>query len=620
MNTTSKALPSGIMSISKMDDTSMTMDCLKKVKDEIEGGWSGPNKDCEYGPCHYTGQDCTYCFCPFYPCNDPDLGESVTGWSGNSVWSCLYCHLIHRTPVCRYIASRIKEMGIKDPEDARLRGILDEAKLKFMVPGKAVMVLGATSDAGKSITAMALCRIISRKGCSVTPMKTQNMSLNSMIAPDGSEVASIQMLQAMAARIKHPDHNINPILLKPMRDSTTLVVLNGKDLGPFDVPSYYNEFIPNIGTEAVRKSIETLKKRYEYVVMEGAGSPAEINIYERDIANMRAADMADADCILVVNMRWGGAFAYALGTVELIPENDRKRIKGIIMNNMYGDPSSLDGGIRELESMLKVPVLGVIPHMDMHLPTEDSLALKGSDRTGKDIKAAVIKLPKIANFTDMDPLHHENVLVNYVEHPHELEDADIIIIPDTKDLPGAVRWVTSSGIGATIVGMKGKVPIIGISGGYQIMGRKIDVSENGIASEVDGLGLFDAVTHCNGNVRRQVSGTFAMTGGNVKGYEAHTSHTATNERPLFIIGDGKDSENEGSVNTDSKLFGTYVHGSLDMPSFRRYILELTGRYVPARCSEMSYDEMLNETFDRLADVFERSLDMRMFDRIFMGAK
>jgi len=450
-------------------------------------------------------------------------------------------------------------------------------------------------------------------------MKTQNMSLNSMMASDGSEIASIQMLQAKAARIMHPDHNINPILLKPMRNMMTQVALNGNDFGQFDVPSYYNEFIPNAGTEAVRKSIETLRKRYEYVVMEGAGSPAEINIYERDIANMRAADIADADCILVVNMKWGGAFAYALGTVELIPEKDRKRIKGVILNNMYGDPSTLDSGIKELESMLGIPVLGVIPHISIHLPTEDSLTLKMADRERTDrVKVAVIKLPKIANFTDIDPLHHENVLVEYVEHPHELDGADIIIIPDTKDLSASIEWMETSGIERTIKNMNGKVPIIGISGGYQIMGAKLEICENDVRSAVDGLGLFDAVTHFGKeNIRTRVFGTFTGTGGDVKGYAMHTSRTTTNEAPMFIVKGTGGPENEGSMDNGSKLFGTFVHGLFDMPSFRRYILELTGKYVPTESSEKSYDDILDGTFDHLADVFEASLDMEKFDEIFM---
>ena len=593
------------------------MDCLKKVKEEIGKGWTGPNPDCEYGPCHYFGQDCTYCFCPFHPCGDPELGEEITTPRGK-YWSCLYCHLIHRTEVCRHIASRIKELGIEEPTDKRLRGILDEAKKRFMVPGKAIMVVGATSDAGKSITAAALCRIISRKGYSVAPMKTQNMSLNSMVTSDGSEIASIQMMQAKAARIRHPDHNINPILLKPMKGRNTQAIVNGKHFKDFDVNSYYEKFVPTAGTDAVRTAVRTQKMRYEYVVMEGAGSPAEINIYDKDIANMRAAEIADADCILVVNMQWGGGFAYALGTVELLSPEDRKRMKGIILNNMHGDASSLKEGIRELEGMLGIPVLGVIPHIRMPMPREDSMDIR--DTVAAGVRISVIKLPRMANFTDIDPLYHENVSVRYTDDPNDLKETDMIIIPGTKDTMDGIRWMRSAGMDRAVKEMKGKVPIIGICGGYQLMcGTLSDPEgiEGGAASATDGLGLFDATTQWtrNGGKRSKVKGTFAVAGGEIQGYEIHAGETLTYEKPLFVLRQNDGTVNEGSARPADKLFGTYVHGLFDEPPFRRYILKMTGRYVPSKYSDISYDKILDGTLDELADVFERSLDMEKFDRI-----
>ena len=593
------------------------MDCLKKVKEEIEKGWTGPNPDCGYGPCHYAGQDCTYCFCPFHPCGDPELGEEITTPRGR-YWSCLYCHLVHRTAVCKYIASRIKELGIEEPTDKRLRTILDEAKKRFMVPGKAIMVVGATSDAGKSITAAALCRIISRKGYSVAPMKTQNMSLNSMVTSDGSEVASIQMMQAKAARIRHPDHNINPILLKPMKGRNTQAIVNGKHFKDFDVNSYYEKFVPGAGTDAVRNAVRTQKMRYEYVVMEGAGSPAEINIYDKDIANMRAAEIADADCILVVNMQWGGGFAYALGTVELLSPSDRKRMKGIILNNMHGDASTLKEGIKELEDILGIPVLGVIPHIRMPMPREDSMDIR--DTVAAGVRISVIKLPRMANFTDIDPLYHENVSVIYTSDPKDLKDTDMIIIPGTKDTMDAIGWMRSTGMDKAVKEMAGKIPIIGICGGYQLMCAVLRDPEgigSGVPSETAGLGLLDATVRWtrNGGKRSKVKGTFAVTGGNVEGYEIHAGETATNEGPLFLLKVNDGTVNEGSADYDKKLFGTYVHGLFDEPAFRRYMLELTGKYVPSKYSEISYDKILDGTLDELADVFERSLDMKKFDRI-----
>jgi adenosylcobyric acid synthase len=595
------------------------MDCLKKVKEEIDRGWIGPNPECRYGPCHYEGQDCTYCFCPFHPCGDAELGEEITTSKGK-YWSCLYCHLIHRTPVCRHIASRIKELGIKEPTDLKLRSILDETKKKFMVPGKAIMILGATSDAGKSIAAAALCRIISRKGYSVAPMKTQNMSLNSMITADGSEIASIQMLQSTAARIKHPDHNVNPILLKPVRKGTQVIV-NGKFFGDLDVNTYYNDFVPTAGTEAVKNAVRIQKMRYEYVIMEGAGSPAEINIYDKDIANMRAAAIADADCILVVNVQWGGSFAYALGTLELLPPEDRKRVKGIIFNNMHGDASFLKEGIRELEEMLGIPVLGVVPHMDIPLPREDSMNFHDSDMPG--VKIVIIKLPKMANFTDIDPLYHENASIRYTDNADVIKGADMIIIPGTKDTFAAMEWMRSSGTDAAVKEMKGKVPIVGICGGYQIMGAMLSDpsgTENGTASATEGLGFFDAVTEwrAGGGKRTTVSGTFAAD--EIYGYELHAGETVTKERPLFAIRTCDGTVNEGSSRDDEKLFGTCVHGLFDGPAFRKYVLELTGKRIPSKYSDVSYEKMLNDTLDELADVFERSLNMELFRNIFMGGR
>ncbi|MCL2711841.1 MAG: cobyric acid synthase [Methanomassiliicoccaceae archaeon] len=598
------------------------MDSIKKkVKEEIDRGWTGPNLKCEYGPCHYTGQDCTYCFCPFYPCNDEELGNNIVTKKGD-IWSCLHCHLIHRTNVCRYIASKVKELNITDPSDPKLKEMLPDIKKRFLIPGKAIMVLGATSDAGKSITTAALCRMISRKGYSVTPMKTQNMSLNSMITSDGSEVASIQMLQSKAARMKHPDHNINPILLKPMGSGKVQTIVNGNDFGIYDTDSYYNEFVPSDGIEAVRESISTLKKRYEFVVIEGAGSPAEINIYDKDIANMRAADIADADCILVVNMNWGGGFAYALGTVELLSDNDRKRVKGIILNNMRGDPSSLDTGIEELEKILKIPVLGVIPHINLPLPTEDSFALSHLTAPEGAVKICVIKLPRIANFTDMDPLYRENASVVHTEDTNDLKDADMIIIPGTKNSFEATEWMRSSGMDTTLKEMKGKVPIIGICGGYEIMCRTLSDERNKEApSSAEGMGFFDADVSYNIGKRMTVAGVISGTDEKIKGYELHKGDVITKELPLFrLISFNGDECYEGSSKIKEKLFGTYIHGIFDEPAFRKFILEMTGRYIPTKYSDVSYDKILDETLDSVADIFTVSLNMNLFDKIFPGGR
>lgn len=606
-----------------IEQRSGTVKCIRnKVIEEFEKGWIGSNTLCEYHPCHYKGQDCTYCYCPFYPCNDPTFGKNLKSKRGNDVWDCSSCLFIHRQDVCRFVSSEVKRLGITVPEDDRLPGIFEEAKRRFFRPGKAIMVLGATSDAGKSLTVAALCRIISDMGYTVTPLKTQNMSLNSVVTHDGSEIAMIQGLQSKAAGIKRLDHHINPVLLKPRGNTISQVMVNGKPFGDYNVSDYYSKFVPGPGVNAVRESIEYLKNRYDYVVIEGAGSPAEINIYDRDIANMRAAEMADADCILVVNTAWGGSFAYAVGTIELLQEKDRKRIKGIIFNNLYGDPSGFRKGADELEKMLGIPVLGIIPHLDLTLPNEDSEFFRTNSSLGSGkTKVAVIRLPKISNFTDIDPLYMEDVTVKFADRPEDLEGCDAIVIPGTKNTIADMQWMRSSGMADAILKRKGKVPIAGICGGYQMMGRLLvdkNGIENGAPAEVEGLGLFNNVTRWDGYTKnvRQTCGTLLPVGGDVFGYEIHMGETDVSEDPLFKIDEFKGSRMEGSLNEKEMLFGTYMHGVFDKPAFRRYFLSFAG--VSGNGSKVKdYSDKVEENIQKLADGFKNSMDMEAFVKIFM---
>ncbi len=593
-----------------------------KVKEEMNQGWIGSNIDCPYHPCHFTGQDCTFCYCPFYPCNDPDLGENIISKHNKNVWNCTFCLFIHRPEVGRFVISEMKRQNIIDPKDPLIKDILPIAKNKFFHPGKAMMVVGATSDAGKSITVAAICRILHNKGYLVCPFKSQNMSLNSKVTSKGSEIAMIQVLQAKAAGLKNPDHHMNPILLKPKGDTRSQVMVEGEPFRDYDVEGYYNEFVPGPGKDIVRRNIEFLKNRYDYVIMEGAGSPAEINIYDKDIANMRAAEIADADCILVVNVEWGGSFAYALGTVELIPEKDRKRIKGIILNNIRGNPDNIKPGADKLEEMLGIPVIGIIPHADLFLPSEDSEAFRGKSTVGNgNIVIAVIKFPRIANFTDIDPLYLEDTTIKYIEDPKELEGCDAIILPGTKNTIDDMRWMASNGIGDGIKRMRGKVPILGICGGYQMMGRLmrdprgIEGKEPG---DTEGLGLFDNITEWNEYKKRviQSEGTLICNGEQVVGYEIHMGLSEVKEKPLFDITRYPKNEFEGSVREDEMLFGTYLHGCLDKPAFRRYFMSFikhNGRPVKLEAVK-DYDDILEENIIKMANVFESGLDMpRLMD-------
>lgn len=596
----------------------------KKVKEEIERGWIGSNKDCEYHPCHFIGQDCTFCYCPFYPCNDEDLGRNIGSKRGNKdIWDCTPCLFIHRQDVGGFVMSEIKRMGITDPKDPRISEIKDKAKKRFYKKGKALMVLGATSDAGKSLAVIAICRILHKRGSLVTPFKSQNMSLNSRVTRKGSEIAMIQTIQSKASGLKNPDHHMNPILLKPKGDRTSQVIVEGEPFGDYDVQGYYGEFVPGPGKEIVKRNIEFLKGRYDHIVMEGAGSPAEINIYDRDIANIGAAKIAKASCVLAVNVEWGGAFAYAVGTVELIPKEDRRYIKGIILNNVRGDTSKLVDGARELEKILNIPVIGIIPHIDLALPSEDSEALRGLKSKGNgSMIISVIRLPRIANFTDIDPLFMEDVTVRFISDPEELKGSDAIIIPGTKNTTSDLQWMRDTGMDEAILDMKGKVPILGICGGYQMMGKSLE-DPNGIENtkvgSTEGLGLFDNITRWEEYRKKVVQdeGTLISTGEPITGYEIHMGMSEVNEEPLFIISKFTGDEKEGSFRENEMLFGTYLHGIFEKPAFRRFFLSfIKGKGKNADPSvTKDYDDLIEENIERLATEFEKSMDMEMFMKI-----
>ena len=609
------------------------MDCIKKkVNEELKAGWIGPNRSCDYHPSHFEGQDCTFCYCPFYPCEDTDLGDFIVGRRGNRIWNCSDCLFIHRTPVVKFVLSEIERLGITEAGDPRFPEVLASAKERFYRPGRALMVVGATSDAGKSVTVAAICRILHRRGFLVAPFKSQNMSLNSKVTRSGSEIAMIQTLQAKAAGLKNPDAHMNPILLKPKGDTTSQVMVLGQPYGDYDVTDYYGKFVPGPGREIVRENVDFLKGRYDFVIMEGAGSPAEINIYDRDIANMGAAVIADADVVLVVNVEWGGSFAYALGTIELIPEQDRKRIKGVIFNNLRGKSDSFRSAIPEFERISGVPVIGVVPHADVVLPSEDSEALRGIRGKGEGrCLVGVVKFPRIANFTDLDPLFLEDVSVVFVEKASDLDGVDAVVLPGTKNTINDLRWMDERGISDRLRELRGKIPIVGICGGYQMMGRTIDDSngiEGGVPGTVmDGLGFFDNTARWGAYEKRIANCTGRMLvgeGGEVTGYELHMGMSEVNEKPLFEIGDRFDSgpQPEGSVREDEMLFGTYLHGIFDRKPFRRYFLSFVshdGRRVDT-ADTRDYDEIMEENIDKLADVFEANMDVDALMGILGGSQ
>ncbi len=591
----------------------------KKVNEEMQRGWLGPNRQCPYHPAHFTGQDCSFCYCPFFPCNDTTFGWELQGRHG-PVWNCSDCLFIHRTPVVKFIYSEIERLGIKDASDPRFKDIFRDAKEKFWKKGKAMMVVGATSDAGKSVTVAAICRILHDRGYLVAPFKSQNMSLNSKVTRSGAEIAMIQVLQAKAAGIKNPDAHMNPILLKPKGDTISQVMVCGKPYADYNVEGYYNEFVPGPGIQIVKEHVDFLKDRYDCVVMEGAGSPAEINIYDKDIANMRAADIADANVILVVNVEWGGSFAYALGTIELIPENDRKRIKGVILNNVRGDPSRMRPGADELEKLIGIPVIGIIPHADVVLPSEDSEALRGVRTKGEGkCLIGVIKFPRMANFTDLDPLFLEDVSTVFVEKPEDLEGVDAIVMPGTKNTVSDFLWMKNNGIYDEVMKRWKKIPIVGICGGYQMMGKLLDDSkgiEAGKPAVYESFGFFDNITRF-GEYAKQIiqnEGKLAVgDGGEITGYELHMGITEVNEKQPLVLLDRfhADPLPEGAVREDELTFGTYQHGIFDKPAFRKYFLSFVkhdGKKIETVPND-DYDAIVEENLDKLAKVFADNMDV-----------
>ncbi len=581
-----------------------------KVEAELKNFRPGPNQECPYYSCHFEGQDCSLCFCPLYPCMDPNLGSMVKARSGGEVWSCEKCYWTHRSDVAAMVAERIPATPSPPP-----RPFLDRVKkeVEAVHPTSAmpIMVLGATSGAGKSLITAALCRLFSDMGYNVAPFKSQNMSLNSMVTPAGGEISRAQALQAVAARTE-PDSRMNPILLKPKQDDVSQVIVDGKPYRDMDVPTYYGEFTMGEGVEVVTRAWNFLRRTRDVVVIEGAGSPAEINISEREIANMRTAEIARAPCILVVNMEWGGAFAYAYGTIMLLPPEQRSMFKGIVLNNMHGDPSCLRSGIEELEARLGIPVLGVVPHVDHLLPDEDSQDLAKEKGSG-DVRVGVIMLPRIANFTDLDALALEGVKVVYVKEPRSLEGVSAVIIPGTKNTVADLKWLRERGLFDAIRALRGKVPILGICGGFQMLGKEV-VDLNGVEGDVgaiwEGLGLLDVTTRFEEYEKRtvQVTGRLADGSGEVRGYEIHMGMSESREAPLFVLDENGKGRNEGAISADGMVMGSYVHGLFDLPAFRRYLLSR----MPAssvRTAEVDYDRSVDEGLDVVASVVGSCLDM-----------
>lgn len=478
-----------------------------------------------------------------------------------------------------------------------------------------IMVQGTASYSGKSFLVMALCRIFRDKGINVAPFKSQNTSLNSHVTKDGKEMARAQTLQALAARIE-PSVQMNPILLKPTGESTSQIVVNGRPYKDIKAEDYYRDFALKEGLQIAREAFEALSQKHDLIIIEGAGSPAEINLYHSDIANMRIADMADAPVILVADIDRGGVFASIYGTLALLNDGHKDRVKGIVINKFRGNLDILEPGIKEIEKLIKKPVLGVIPYInELKLPSEDSVSLQDVRGGRGEVKIAVIRLPRISNFTDFDPLINDGTSVLYIEEPEELKSASAVVIPGTKNTLEDLKWLREKGFEKTIRNLHGKVPIIGICGGYQMLGNSI---KDG-SKRVKGLGLLDVETRFEGyeKTTNQASGKILATNGmfeglpgrEIHGYEIHMGKTelGAGATSVFELKDGPD----GAIDGGGMVFGTYLHGIFDSPTFREGFLRFLG--VSTGTSSKTQEEIWNESIDKAAKVVSNSIDMRMIE-------
>lgn len=438
---------------------------------------------------------------------------------------------------------------------------------------KAIMVVGATSHAGKSLLTAALCRILSRQGWRVAPFKAQNMALNAYVTPNGGEIGHAQAVQAWAAGVV-PSVEMNPILLKPQGDMTSQVILKGKAVGKVSAAEYYEQYF-DLGWQAIEESLRRLSEEFDLLVCEGAGSPAEINLKHRDLANMRIAKYLNAPTILVVDIDRGGAFAHVVGTLELLEPDERALIQGIVINKFRGQRSLLQSGIDWLQERTGIPVIGVIPWLDQAFPAEDSLSLfDRQPNPNGEITIGVIRLPRISNFTDFDPLEAEStVSVKYISPKQPLGHPDALIIPGSKTTIADMIILHQTGMAEKIqhyVAAGGTV--LGICGGFQMLGKILADPEGieGQEGRYKGLGLLPLKTVIIGQKvakQRLVTSNFPQEGLPVSGYEIHQGRTRLMEEggtaPLF------DDPSLGVVDDSQSVWGTYLHGIFDNGPWRR---------------------------------------------------
>ncbi len=484
---------------------------------------------------------------------------------------------------------------------------VDNTTAEFEYFMTTLMIQGTTSDAGKSAVVTGLCRLLARRGIRVVPFKPQNMALNSVVTCDGGEIGRSQAVQARAAGLQaHTD--MNPVLLKPQSDQGAQVIIHGKVLETMQAQRYHG--YKRRAMEAVLESYHRLKQQYDVVLVEGAGSPAEINLRENDIANMGFAEAVDCPVLLVGDINLGGVFAQLVGTLELISHSEAARIRGFIINKFRGDPALLDSGLSWLEQKTAKPVIGVLPFLHaLHLEAEDGL---NTTQTGQDdvrrLKVVVPVLPRISNHTDFDPLRqHPQVDFQFVGLSDPIPAADLIILPGSKSVMSDLQQLLQSEWPTAIhrhLRYGGK--LMGICGGFQMLGEQID-DPLGVESSLlstRALGLLEMETQLQGDKTLcNVSGYFSEPSAHIQGYEIHVGQSRGRalQRPAFMI----EGREEGVISSDGKILGSYLHGIFESATGCQALLKWAGL---EGAEQIDYAQMCETGIDRLADAIETSLD------------
>ena len=498
---------------------------------------------------------------------------------------------------------------------------------------KAIMVQGTASNAGKSLLAAALCRIFRQDGYRVAPFKSQNMALNSCITPEGLEMGRAQVMQAQAAGTT-PSVRMNPILLKPTNDTGSQVIVNGVPRGTMKAADYFaykKALVPDI-----MEAYHSLEEEYDIIVIEGAGSPAEINLQKDDIVNMGMARMAKAPVLLCGDIDRGGVFASLYGTIALLPPEEQKLIRGTIINKFRGDVEILRPGLVQLEQLTGKPVLGVVPMLDVDVDDEDSLSQRLEQRPAKKglIDIAVIRLPRLSNFTDFNALERmEEVTLRYVRSPKELGKPDLVILPGTKNTMDDLRWLRESGLETVILKHAAAGgAVVGICGGYQMLGRTVSDPE-GVegGGTLPGLGLLPTETVFLGEkTRTRVEGVFttgsglfaALSGVPFAGYEIHMGVTTIDGPTLVQIKSQTGAEKADGC-CAGNVWGSYVHGIFDRASCAEAVVNCLrrARGLEEDATAVDWEVYQQQQYDQLAAGVRASLDMQaVYDILERGVE